>query len=90
MQSFWTFTSGCLVVRSDTDLGKVQPVVKKLVNENGNVFPANAQTASSPTMTRSTDTTTFTADTATTPAASSVFEDGNAGFRSSKFEYTFV
>ena len=36
------YEPGSFVVRSDTDLGKVQPVVEKLVNENGNVFPANA------------------------------------------------
>ena len=36
------YEPGSFVVRSDVDLGKVQPVVGKLVNENGDVFPADA------------------------------------------------
>ena len=34
------YEPGSFVVRSDVDLGKVQPVVGKLVNENGDIFPA--------------------------------------------------
>ena len=36
------YEPGSFVVRPDVDLGKVQPVVGKLVNEKGDVFPADA------------------------------------------------
>ncbi len=36
------YEPGSFVVRSDVDLGKLQPVVGKLVNEKGEVFPADA------------------------------------------------
>ena len=36
------YEPGSFVIRSDVDLGKVQPVVGKLVNEKGDVFPADA------------------------------------------------
>ncbi len=36
------YEPGSFVVRSDADLGKVQPKVGKLVNEKGDVFPADA------------------------------------------------
>lgn len=35
------YEPGSFVVRSDVDLGKVQPVVGKLVNEKGDVFPTD-------------------------------------------------
>ena len=36
------YEPGSFVVRADEDLGKVQPVVGRFVNENGDVFPADA------------------------------------------------
>ena len=36
------YEPGSFVVRSDVDLGRVQPVVGELVNEKGDVFPADA------------------------------------------------
>ncbi len=36
------YEPGSFVVRADADLGNVQPVVGRFVNENGDVFPADA------------------------------------------------